>query len=248
MNQQAHAERSASAPSAAGRAVRWVQHLFVRLGVLPFLLVLALVVFTALSKNFLTTDNLINVVRQSVYLTIVALGQMLALLTGGFDLSVGTIVALTSVVGATAMAAVAAASPDSLCARNCAGLPGGHCRRHAGGRDQRHWRRGIQRLAFHDDAGYRFSGVRHRAVHDGRHACVRDAASIRPSVRVRAACGHSCARVRRGHHHRAHLGAGEPHRAGPVLLRCRRQHQGRPLCRGSAPGARCSSPIRCAGF
>jgi ribose/xylose/arabinose/galactoside ABC-type transport system permease subunit len=111
MNQ---AQSTESTRSPAGRAVRWAQRLFVRLGVLPFLLVLALVVFTALSKNFLTTDNLINVVRQSVYLTIVALGQMLALLTGGFDLSVGTIVALTSVVGATAMAAFAAASPDSL--------------------------------------------------------------------------------------------------------------------------------------
>lgn len=31
---------------------------------------------------------------------------MFALLTGGFDLSVGTIIALTSVVGATTMAAV----------------------------------------------------------------------------------------------------------------------------------------------
>jgi ribose/xylose/arabinose/galactoside ABC-type transport system permease subunit len=111
MNQ---AQSIESTRSPAGRAVRWAQRLFVRLGVLPFLLVLALVVFTALSKNFLTTDNLVNVVRQSVYLTIVALGQMLALLTGGFDLSVGTIVALTSVVGATAMAAVGAASPDSL--------------------------------------------------------------------------------------------------------------------------------------
>jgi len=44
----------------------------------------------------------------------VALGQMLALLTGGFDLSVGTIVAITSVVGAMAMAAVASAMPDSV--------------------------------------------------------------------------------------------------------------------------------------
>src|SRR5580765_221697 len=109
MNQ---AESTESTRSPAGRGVRWAQRLFVRLGVLPFLLVLALVVFTALSKNFLTTDNLVNVVRQSVYLTTVALGQMLALLTGGFDLSVGTIVALTSVVGATAMAAASVPSPD----------------------------------------------------------------------------------------------------------------------------------------
>lgn len=39
---------------------------------------------------------------------------MLALLTGGFDLSVGTILALTSVVGALVMASVYAAMPDAV--------------------------------------------------------------------------------------------------------------------------------------
>jgi ribose transport system permease protein len=93
---------------------RWLMRVFIRLGVLPFLLVIAVIVFTLLSENFLTVSNLTNVVRQSVYLMMVALGQMLALLTGGFDLSVGTIVAITSVVGAMAMAAVSAAMPDSV--------------------------------------------------------------------------------------------------------------------------------------
>ncbi len=85
-----------------------------RLGVLPFLLAVAIIVFALLSDNFLTWRNLLNVVRQSVYLTIVSLGQMLALLTGGFDLSVGTIVALTSVVGATAIVMMHAAMPDAV--------------------------------------------------------------------------------------------------------------------------------------
>ena len=101
-------------PTTVTRAVRLTQQLFVRMGVLPFLLLVAVIVFTAISDHFLSTQNLINVVRQSVYLTIVSLAQMLALLTGGFDLSVGTIVALTSVVGATAMAALTVASPDSV--------------------------------------------------------------------------------------------------------------------------------------
>jgi ribose transport system permease protein len=92
----------------------WLKVVFVRLGVLPFLLIVAIIVFTLASENFLTVTNLTNVVRQSVYLMMVALGQMLALLTAGFDLSVGTIVAITSVVGAMAMAAVASAMPDSV--------------------------------------------------------------------------------------------------------------------------------------
>ncbi|HMB77889.1 MAG TPA: ABC transporter permease [Kiloniellaceae bacterium] len=90
------------------------KRLFVRLGVLPFLLIVALVVFTLLSDNFLTGRNLMNVVRQSVYLTIVSMGQMMALLSGGFDLSVGTILALSSVVGATAMAAAYGAMPEAV--------------------------------------------------------------------------------------------------------------------------------------
>ena len=92
----------------------FLQRLFVRLGVLPFLLIIAVIVFSLLSENFLRADNLINVVRQSVYLMIVALGQMLALLTGGFDLSVGTILALTSVVGAMVMAAFFETHPDAI--------------------------------------------------------------------------------------------------------------------------------------
>ncbi len=102
----------AASAGAPGGAADFTKRMFVRLGILPFLLVIALVVFTAMSDNFLTPRNLMNVLRQSVYLMIVSMGQMMALLTGGFDLSVGTILALSSVVGAMAMASVYAAAPD----------------------------------------------------------------------------------------------------------------------------------------
>lgn len=91
-----------------------LQHLFVRLGVLPFLLLIAIVIFASLSSRFYGWENIKNVLRQSSYLTMVAMGQMLALLTGGFDLSVGTILALTSVVGALAMVSMYAAFPDAV--------------------------------------------------------------------------------------------------------------------------------------
>lgn len=106
--------KTTQAVEAQSRAARWLQVSFVRLGVLPFLLLIAVVVFTLLSDNFLTGRNLLNVVRQSAYLILVSMGQMFALLTGGFDLSVGTILALTSVVGATAMASAYAAMPDAV--------------------------------------------------------------------------------------------------------------------------------------
>lgn len=88
--------------------------LFLRVGVLPFFLAAALIVFSLVSAQFLSLQNLTNVARQSVYLVLVSLGQMLVLITGGFDLSVGTAIALTSVVSATAMVVAAAAMPDMV--------------------------------------------------------------------------------------------------------------------------------------
>ena len=90
------------------------QHLFVRLGVLPFLLIIAIIVFSLASERFYLWDNIKNVLRQSSFLTMVAMGQMLALLTGGFDLSVGTVTAVTSVFGASAMVAMYVAYPDAI--------------------------------------------------------------------------------------------------------------------------------------
>lgn len=94
------------APTEAARA------LFLKVGVLPFFLAAALVIFALVSGHFLTLQNLTNVARQSVYLILVSLAQMLVLITGGFDLSVGTAIALTSVVSALAMVALAAAMPE----------------------------------------------------------------------------------------------------------------------------------------
>lgn len=87
---------------------------FVRLGVLPVFLLAAVIIFSVISDNFLTTRNLVNVARQSTYLVIVSMGQMLALITGGFDLSMGTVVAITSVVSATVMAWSNVAFPDMV--------------------------------------------------------------------------------------------------------------------------------------
>ncbi|MDX5362261.1 MAG: ABC transporter permease [Alphaproteobacteria bacterium] len=98
---------------------------FIRLGVLPFFLLGALLIFSGVSDRFLTVDNLTNVFRQSVYLILVSLGQMLVLITGGFDLSVGAVVALTSVVSAMGMVAAAAIFPDAVWLAIALGALGG---------------------------------------------------------------------------------------------------------------------------
>ncbi|WP_448956685.1 ABC transporter permease [Labrys neptuniae] len=103
------AEPAAPKPSRLGGFVR---ELFLRVGVLPFFLAAALIAFALVSAQFLSLQNLTNVARQSVYLVLVSLGQMLVLISGGFDLSVGTAIALTSVVSAMVMVAFSAIMPD----------------------------------------------------------------------------------------------------------------------------------------
>lgn len=78
--------------------------LFGEAGVMPALFVLLIVVLVATQPYFLAGTNVINVLRNASFLIIVASGQMLVLIVGGFDLSIGAVIALTSVVSATVMA------------------------------------------------------------------------------------------------------------------------------------------------
>lgn len=80
---------------------------------LPLMFIGAILIFTVQAPGFMTADNLTNMARQSVYLLIVALGQLIVLIGGGLDLSIGMVVSLTSVTSATVMAAVYAAYPHS---------------------------------------------------------------------------------------------------------------------------------------
>jgi ribose transport system permease protein len=78
---------------------------FVRGGVLPWFLLIAIVVFSISADTFFTGENMFNVARQSIYLVLVSMAQMVVLLTAGLDLSVGVIIALTSVVSSMVMVA-----------------------------------------------------------------------------------------------------------------------------------------------
>ncbi|MDF3043615.1 MAG: transporter permease [Thermomicrobiales bacterium] len=81
-------------------------------GILPVLLVVAVVFFASQEARFYGTGNITNVLRQSTFLVIVTLGQALVLISGGFDLSVGAVIAVTSVVTARYMANFYAANPE----------------------------------------------------------------------------------------------------------------------------------------
>ena len=74
--------------------------------VLPGLFLLALLIFAVSAPGFFSVDNQLNVSRQSVYLMLVALAQLIVLVGGGIDLSVGTIVALASISASLTMSGV----------------------------------------------------------------------------------------------------------------------------------------------
>src|SRR3954467_8905914 len=88
----------------AGSAVSFLAKAFVRVGVLPVLMLIAVLVFSQMSENFLTVDNLHSALRQNSYVIIATLAQFVVLLAGGFDLSIGAVTALVSVTTAMAMA------------------------------------------------------------------------------------------------------------------------------------------------
>jgi ribose transport system permease protein len=64
------------------------------------ILVLLVAVLAALSDVFLTLENIGNVLNQSAVICVLALGQLVVVLTRGIDLSVGSNLSLCAVVGA----------------------------------------------------------------------------------------------------------------------------------------------------
>ncbi|MDC1450284.1 ABC transporter permease [Candidatus Thioglobus sp.] len=79
---------------------------FIKAGVLPWFLGVALITFSFASDNFLTTQNILGVARHSSDLILVAMAQMVVMLTAGLDFSVGVILAMTSVVASMTMVAL----------------------------------------------------------------------------------------------------------------------------------------------
>src|SRR5215210_6175456 len=99
-----------------------VASLLQRQGALVALVAVAVFAF-ARYERFLTEENLTNVLRQNSMLGLVALGMTFVILTGGIDLSVGSLVAVAGVVAASLtgrgmlvpmLAGVAVATPLGL--------------------------------------------------------------------------------------------------------------------------------------
>lgn len=90
------------------------------------LLVLICIVATARYEAFLMPENLLNVLRQNSMLGIIAVGMTLVILTGGIDLSVGSLLALAGVIAAfLAPQGLVIALIGAIAATACLGLVNG---------------------------------------------------------------------------------------------------------------------------
>jgi ribose transport system permease protein/putative xylitol transport system permease protein len=91
-----------TAPPATSRGWR---HLATRNNVGPVVvLVLLFGVFTAMSPNFLTADNMVNILNAMAVLLVVACAGTFVIVMGSIDLSVGSIVTLSGLAGAVLVA------------------------------------------------------------------------------------------------------------------------------------------------
>jgi len=95
--------REAASPPAEGGRGRAVSAVSIGLRLLSvgplLILVILVVVISLLTPYFLTPINVSNILAQTAVIAIVALGQHLVILTRGIDLSVGSNLALATVVG-----------------------------------------------------------------------------------------------------------------------------------------------------
>lgn len=67
---------------------------------LPFISLILLCVVIAIGEPlFLSADNLVGVVRQTAVITVMAMGMTMVMISGGIDLSVGSLLALAGVGG-----------------------------------------------------------------------------------------------------------------------------------------------------
>ena len=91
----------------------------------PFIALLVIAVgLSIVSHNFLTVDNLLNVMRQASINALIAFGMTLVILLGGIDLSAGSVLALSSVIIASLLTSGMPAGLATLAGLVAGGLMG----------------------------------------------------------------------------------------------------------------------------
>ena len=86
-----------TAAVAADKRKEFTRSIIQLAGMVPVLVVIC-VLFAFLTPNFLTQNNMVNVVRQASINIVLAAGMTFVILTGGIDLAVGSVLGFTAVI------------------------------------------------------------------------------------------------------------------------------------------------------
>ncbi|MEH2146165.1 ABC transporter permease subunit [Nostoc sp.] len=97
MSQTVRPPINKSADNPTSRNRKSISTLLEVAGILPILVIIC-ILFAFLSPNFLTGGNIVNILRQASINIVLATGMTFVILTGGIDLSVGSILAVSAVV------------------------------------------------------------------------------------------------------------------------------------------------------
>jgi len=90
-------------------SAKWLQDMAIRYAMV-LVLIVVIAFFAYRSARFATPDNVVTILIAAAPFALIALGQTLVILTGGIDLSVGSVIALSAMAGAY----TAKAMPDQL--------------------------------------------------------------------------------------------------------------------------------------
>ncbi|MBC6430177.1 ribose ABC transporter permease [Nostoc sp. HG1] len=97
MSQTVRPPANKLANNPASRNRKSISSLLEVAGILPVLVVIC-ILFAFLSPNFLTAGNIVNILRQASINIVLATGMTFVILTGGIDLSVGSMLGVSAVV------------------------------------------------------------------------------------------------------------------------------------------------------
>jgi len=82
-------------------------------GMILLLVIATAAVTSAIQPRFFNQLNIVNILRNAAILSVASMGQMLVMVAGGFDLSVGVVVAFASVETALLSGALSGWLPDA---------------------------------------------------------------------------------------------------------------------------------------
>lgn len=104
MNPEPHTTPATSnASRRVGLPARLIHALPIQEGMLPLLVFVIAIVAGMIQPRFLSLDNMVNLARQAVPLMILSLGQAVAIIRGGLDLSLASVMSLAGVAGVVVM-------------------------------------------------------------------------------------------------------------------------------------------------